>query len=146
MLGFLFLKIPDGHLLSDGLQSQQDVEVAALGRPFGLGMLYDCREDSLVPGLTLWDHDDLMSHIGERPQNYNDFEIVASESFADKSSALNVEASLKASFLGGLVEVGGSAKYLNDSKTSKSQARVTLKYKATTKVKELSMDHSEEAI
>ncbi|XP_032366340.1 LOW QUALITY PROTEIN: neoverrucotoxin subunit alpha-like [Etheostoma spectabile] len=140
MLGFLFVKIPDGHWLSYGLQSQQDVEVAALGRPFGLGMLYDCREDSLVPGMTLWDRDDLMSHIGERPQNYNDVEIVASESIAGKSSALNVEASLKASFLGGLVEVGGSAKYLNDSKTSKNQARVTLNYKATTKVKELSMD------
>ncbi|KAI9524140.1 hypothetical protein NQZ68_019403 [Dissostichus eleginoides] len=27
------------------------MEVAALGRPFGLGMLYDCRNDSLVPEL-----------------------------------------------------------------------------------------------
>ncbi|KAA8577428.1 hypothetical protein FQN60_002472 [Etheostoma spectabile] len=122
-------------------EASMTMEVAALGRPFGLGMLYDSRKDSLITGLTLWDHDDLMSHIGERPQKYNDFEIVASESIADKTAALNVEASLKASFLGGLVEVGGSAKYLNDSKTSKNQARVTLKYKATTKVKELSMDH-----
>ncbi|KAL7386400.1 hypothetical protein ABVT39_007769 [Epinephelus coioides] len=117
------------------------MEVAGLGRPFSLGMLYDCRKDSLVPGMTLWDRDDLRNHIGERPQSYNDFDIVASESIADKSSALNVEASLKASFLSGLVEVGGSAKYLNDSKTSKNQARVTLKYKATTKVQELSMNH-----
>ncbi|KAL7386800.1 hypothetical protein ABVT39_013817 [Epinephelus coioides] len=117
------------------------MEVAALGRPFSLGMLYDCRKDSLVPGMTLWDREDLRNHIGERPQSYNDFDIVASESIADKSSALNVEASLKASFLSGLVEVGGSAKYLNDSKTSKNQARVTLKYKATTKVQELSMNH-----
>ncbi|XP_049930405.1 uncharacterized protein LOC126408774 [Epinephelus moara] len=117
------------------------MEVAALGRPFSPGMLYDCRKDSLVPGMTLWDRDDLRNHIGERPQSYNDFEIVASESIADKSSALNVEASLKASFLSGLVEVGGSAKYLSDSKTSKNQARVTLMYKATTKVQELSMNH-----
>ncbi|XP_074544184.1 stonustoxin subunit alpha-like isoform X2 [Halichoeres trimaculatus] len=117
------------------------MEVAALGRPFSLGMLYDCRKDSLVPGMKLWDHDDLIKHIGERQQNYNDFEIVASESIDDKSSALDVEASLKASFLGGLVQVDGSAKYLNNSKTSKNQARVTLKYKATTKVQELSMNH-----
>ena len=96
---------------------------------------------SSFSGLTLWDRSDLEEHIGERPQSYNDFEIVASESIEDKSSALNVEASLKASLLGGLVEVDGSAKYLNDSKTSKNQARVTLKYKATTKVQELSMDH-----
>ncbi|KAE8290476.1 Stonustoxin subunit alpha [Larimichthys crocea] len=117
------------------------MEVTALGRPFSVGMLYDCRKDSLVPGMTLWDHDDLIKHVRERPQNYNDFEIVASESIEGKSKALNVDASLKASFLGGLVQVDGSAKYLNDSKTSKNQARVTLKYKATTKVQELSMNH-----
>ncbi|XP_034534583.1 uncharacterized protein LOC117809022 [Notolabrus celidotus] len=117
------------------------IEVAALGRPFRLGMLYDCRKDSLVPGMTFWDYDDLKKHIDERQQNYNNFEIVASESIEDKSSALDVKASLKASFLGGLFEVDGSAKYLNDSKTSKNQARVTLKYKTTTKVQELSMNH-----
>ncbi|XP_074506021.1 verrucotoxin subunit beta-like [Sebastes fasciatus] len=117
------------------------MEVAALGRPFSLGMLYDCREDSLVPGLTLWDCDALGKDTRERPKPSNDFEIVASESIADKSSALNVEASLKASFFGGLVEVEGSAKYLNDSKNSKNQARVTLNYKATTKFQELSMNH-----
>ncbi|XP_030258574.1 uncharacterized protein LOC115572542 [Sparus aurata] len=118
-----------------------ETEVAALGRPFSLGMLYDCRSDSLVPGMTLWDCDDLDKHTKTRPEPQIAFEIVASESIEDKSSALNVDASLKASFLGGLVEVDGSAKYLNDSKTSKNQARVTLKYKATTKVHELSMDH-----
>ncbi|KAK5920167.1 hypothetical protein CgunFtcFv8_024004 [Champsocephalus gunnari] len=117
------------------------MELAALGRPFSLGMLYDCRNDSLVPGMTLWDREDLKKNIGERPQSYNNFDIVASESIEDKSSALNVEASLKASFLGGLVEVGGSAKYLNDTKTSKNHSRVTLKYQATTKFQELSMNH-----
>eukprot|EP00064_Thunnus_orientalis_P022988 superscaffoldBa00008273_g23212 len=91
--------------------------------------------------MTFWDDDDLKNDIRERPQRYNNFDIVASESIADKSSALNVEASLKASFFSGLVEVGGSAKYLNDSKTSKNQARITLKYQATTKIKQLSMNH-----
>uniref|UniRef100_A0A3P9AW88 Uncharacterized protein n=1 Tax=Maylandia zebra TaxID=106582 RepID=A0A3P9AW88_9CICH len=91
--------------------------------------------------MTLWDRDDLMKDVGERPQASNDFDIVASESISDKSSALNVDASLKASFLGGLVQVDGSAKYLNDSKSSRNQARVTLKYKATTKIQELSMNH-----
>ncbi|XP_039858424.1 uncharacterized protein LOC120715476 [Simochromis diagramma] len=122
-------------------KSGDTMKMAALGRPFGLGMLYDCRSDKLVPGLTLWDHSDLIKDISERPQASNDFEIVASESISGKSSALNVEASLKASFLGGLVQVSGSAKYLNDSKSSRNQARVTLKYKATTKFQQLSMNH-----
>ncbi|KAL0159184.1 hypothetical protein M9458_042909, partial [Cirrhinus mrigala] len=42
-----------------------------------------------------------------------------------KASLLNVSASLKASFLGGLVEVGGSAKYLQNTKSSKQQSRIT---------------------
>uniref|UniRef100_A0A665USA9 Fibronectin type-III domain-containing protein n=2 Tax=Echeneis naucrates TaxID=173247 RepID=A0A665USA9_ECHNA len=117
------------------------MEVAALGRPFCVGMLYDCRSDELIPGLTLWDRDDLEKNTRERRQLNSDFEIVASESIQDKTSALNVEASLKASFFGGLVKVGGSAKYLYDNKTSKKQARVTLKYKTTTKFQELSMNH-----
>ncbi|KAM3604273.1 uncharacterized protein V6R79_008767 [Siganus canaliculatus] len=123
------------------LESKRTMEVAALGRPFSLGMLYDCRNESLIPGMTLWDHEDLMKNIQEKPQNYNDFSIVASESFEHKASALNVEASLKASFLCGLVDVEGSAKYLEDQKTSKNQARVTLTYKTTTKVQQLSMNH-----
>ncbi|XP_029930633.1 verrucotoxin subunit beta-like [Myripristis murdjan] len=117
------------------------IKMAALGRPFSLGMLYDCRQDSLIPGMTLWGPDALEKDARERPQPNSEFEIVASESLEDKSSALNVQASLKASFLAGLVEVGGSAKYLNDSKISKNQARVTLKYKTTTKFQELSMNH-----
>ncbi|XP_029930634.1 uncharacterized protein LOC115375359 [Myripristis murdjan] len=124
-----------------GQKSSKTIEVSALGRPFSLGMLYDCRKDSLIPGVTLWDRDALENDARERPQPNSEFEIVASESIEDKSSALNVDASLKASFLGGLVEVEGSAKYLNDSKISKNQARVTLKYKTTTKFQELSMNH-----
>ncbi|XP_062284267.1 verrucotoxin subunit beta-like [Scomber scombrus] len=123
------------------IETSKTITVAALGRPFNVGMLYDCRNDSLVPGVSLWDHDDIVQHIHERPQFYNDFEIVASESTEDKSSALNVDASLMASFMTGLVEVEGSAKYLKNQKTSKNQARVTLKYEATTKFQELSMNH-----
>lgn len=40
------------------------IEVAALGRPFNLGMLYDCRQDSLIPGR---DSYILMLH-GNEPQ------------------------------------------------------------------------------
>ncbi|XP_033505954.2 stonustoxin subunit alpha-like [Epinephelus lanceolatus] len=117
------------------------MEMAALGRPFSLGMLYDCRHEKFIPGLTLWDHDNLVKDIRERPQHYNTFDIVASESIEGKSLALNVEASLKVGVYSGLVEVAGSAKYLRDNKTSKNQARVTLKYEVTTRFQQLSMDH-----
>ncbi|XP_053186826.1 verrucotoxin subunit beta-like [Scomber japonicus] len=124
-----------------GPDAKQTIQMAALGRPFSLGTLYDCRKDSLIPSMTLWDHDELLNHIGERPQCYNDFEIVTSESIDDKCSSLKADASLKLSFLFGMFELNGSARYLNDYKKSKHQARVTLKYEATTKFRELSMDH-----
>ncbi|XP_072574573.1 uncharacterized protein [Paramormyrops kingsleyae] len=121
--------------------SQTPLEVAALGRPFQLGMLYDCHKDCLITGITMWDLEDLKKNSDERIQHNTEFDVIASDSVEDKAWALDVDASLKASFLGGLVEVGGSAKYLKDTKASKKQARVTLTYKTTTKFKQLSMSH-----
>uniref|UniRef100_A0A3Q1GRW0 Stonustoxin subunit alpha-like n=1 Tax=Acanthochromis polyacanthus TaxID=80966 RepID=A0A3Q1GRW0_9TELE len=114
-------------------------DMAALGRPFTLGMLYDRRRDELIPGFTLWDENTLKPNIVETCQHSSRSEITASDSIESKSSLLDVDASLKASFLSGLIEVGGSAKYLNDKKKSKNQSRVTLQYKVTTNFQQLSM-------
>nr|BAK18815.1 pvtoxin-b [Pterois volitans] len=117
--------------------SSQILVVAALGRPFTLGTLYDARKVRLIPGFTLWEDDVLQANTVESRQPSSAFEIIASDSIEDKSSLMDIEASLKASFLGGLVEVGGSAKYLDDRKKFKNQSRVTLQYKATTSFKQL---------
>ncbi|XP_075773026.1 verrucotoxin subunit beta-like [Pelodiscus sinensis] len=122
-------------------RSGDTIEMPALGRPFQLGMLYDCRNDALIPGITLWDLEELRKDVNRKPQPRAEFEVIASDTIEDKASALNVSASLKASFLGGMVEVSGSAKYLNDTKTSKQQARVTLQYSATTRFEHLTMSH-----
>uniref|UniRef100_A0A7N6AEQ9 B30.2/SPRY domain-containing protein n=1 Tax=Anabas testudineus TaxID=64144 RepID=A0A7N6AEQ9_ANATE len=119
--------------------ASENIEVAALGRPFTVGMLYDARKDKLIPGFTLWDDATLQNKIHESPQQGSTFQITSSDSIQEKTSLLDVEASLKASFLGGLIEVGGSAKYLNDQKKFKNQSRVTLQYKATTHFKQLSV-------
>ncbi|KAM6985792.1 stonustoxin subunit alpha-like [Aplochiton taeniatus] len=119
----------------------ETMELACLGRPFQLGMLYDCRSDKLIPGITLWDSEILKQNINVSPQPNTDFKIITSDSSEDKSEALNVSASLKASFLGGLVSVKGSAEYLLDKKTSKHQSRVTLQYRTTTRFEQLTMDH-----
>uniref|UniRef100_A0A671Y345 B30.2/SPRY domain-containing protein n=1 Tax=Sparus aurata TaxID=8175 RepID=A0A671Y345_SPAAU len=116
------------------------LKVAALGRTFTLGMLYDALEDRLLPGLTL------QGQITNNPQPYSNFEVSASDSIESKSSLMDIEASLKASFLCGLIEVGGSAKYLNDKKKFKNQSRVTCRYKATTNLKQLSVTQLETMI
>ncbi|XP_053197844.1 neoverrucotoxin subunit alpha-like [Scomber japonicus] len=114
--------------------------MAALGRPFTLGMLYDTRKGVLIPGFTLWDTKTLQENTVETSQRCSDFHITSSDSIESKSSLLDIEASLKVSFMSGLIEVGGSAKYLNDKKKFKNQSRVTLQYKTTTNFKQLSMN------
>ncbi|KAK9530899.1 hypothetical protein VZT92_012373 [Zoarces viviparus] len=113
--------------------------VAALGRPFTLGMLYDVRKDALISGFKLWDNTTLEGKITESVQCSSQFEMTDSDTIESKSSLLDVEASVKASFFCGLVEVEGSAKYLNDQKEFKNQSRVTCQYKSTTHFKQLSM-------
>ncbi|XP_063049338.1 uncharacterized protein LOC134443507 [Engraulis encrasicolus] len=118
----------------------KDIEVAALGRPFALGTLYDCRTDALIPGVTLWDHDEKNRPRPEsRPQPSTEFNITASDSIEEKSNSLTVSGSLKLSILGGLVNVAGSAKYFQDTKKSHKQERLTLHYKTTTRYEELAM-------
>uniref|UniRef100_A0A8C5MDJ5 Fibronectin type-III domain-containing protein n=1 Tax=Leptobrachium leishanense TaxID=445787 RepID=A0A8C5MDJ5_9ANUR len=117
------------------------IEMPSLGRPFSLGMLYDCRSDKLIPGVTLWNLDLLHKDVESKPQENTSFELITSDSISDKASALEVSASLKASFLSGLVSVGGSATYINDKKSSSHHARVTLKYSRTTRFDQLTMNH-----
>ncbi|XP_051547740.1 cytolytic toxin-alpha-like [Myxocyprinus asiaticus] len=117
------------------------IETAALGRPFQLGMLYDCRKDALIPGITLWNQEKLQQSIQTRPQIITDFKVTASDSIEEKSNLLNIGGSLKLSILGGLINVSGSAKYLNDTKKSFNQQRLTLHYHSTSKFEELTMNH-----
>ncbi|XP_026131653.1 uncharacterized protein LOC113111263 isoform X1 [Carassius auratus] len=117
------------------------IETAALGRCFQLGMLYDCRKDALIPGITLWDPEKLQQSIRTRPQINTDFQVTASDSIEDKSSLMNIDGSLKLSLLGGLVNVTGAARYLNDIKKSFRQRRLTLHYHSTCRFEELTMNH-----
>ncbi|KAI3364947.1 hypothetical protein L3Q82_000933 [Scortum barcoo] len=137
---------PDGHVRSADVKmpvetemAMDSMEVAGLGRPFNLGMLYDARKDQLIPGLILWDDKTLQNNTTKSFQHSSDFDISASDSIESKSSLLNVSASLKASFMSGLIQVGGSAEYLNDTKKFKNQSRMTFQYKATTTFKQLSV-------
>ncbi|XP_015260584.1 PREDICTED: stonustoxin subunit alpha-like, partial [Cyprinodon variegatus] len=96
-----------------------------------------------LKGVTLWDDKTLEDMTEKENHQSSDFKISASDSLEERSSVMDVSASLKASFMGGLVKVGGSAKYLNDQKSSKHQCRVTLQYKATTVYKHLTMSPAE---
>ena len=121
--------------------SSQSQIIAALGRPFDLGMLYDRRSERLISGRTLWSPDHLSKAVSKITQPYINTEVLTQDTIDDKANALNIEGSLKLSFLGGLVNVEGAAKYLKDRKTSSHQSRVVLKYETTTEFKQLTMEH-----
>ena len=116
------------------------LEKPCLGQPFQLGMLYDCRSDSLIPGVTLWGSQALSTAVSVKPLETSDFEVIAEDSLSEKATHVGADASLKLSILGGMVKVEGAAKFLMDQKTSKKQARVSLKYKSTTRFEQLTMD------
>ncbi|XP_063814162.1 uncharacterized protein LOC135054770 [Pseudophryne corroboree] len=126
---------------SDETLDTMTIEMPALGRPFSLGMLYDSWADKLIPGISLWNNEALRKNVNSELQENTSIDFIASDTVSDKSSALNINGSLKVSILCGMIDVGGSASYLKDSKTSKDQARVTLQYSRTTQFKQLSMDH-----
>uniref|UniRef100_A0A1X7U2T4 Fibronectin type-III domain-containing protein n=1 Tax=Amphimedon queenslandica TaxID=400682 RepID=A0A1X7U2T4_AMPQE len=117
------------------------LELSCLGCPFQLGMLYDCRNDSFIPGITLWDSLVLKAALSEISQISSSFEVTAEDSVSSKMLQLGVEAGLSLSVLSGLVEVSGSAKYLDDRKTSDSHCRVTLKCNCKTNFQQLTMEH-----
>uniref|UniRef100_A0A8B9JNQ3 SNTX thioredoxin-like domain-containing protein n=1 Tax=Astyanax mexicanus TaxID=7994 RepID=A0A8B9JNQ3_ASTMX len=130
-------------LLNDCIFTFADstITIAALGRPLHLGRLYDCRNDSFITGVTLWDEEELNKDLRPMEKPNTEVHYSNSDSIQKKARLLNVSASLKASFLGGLVEVGGSAKYLNDQKSSTNQSRITMQYIQTTRREELTMKH-----
>ena len=121
--------------------SLQGKTIPAMGRPFDLGMLYDRRSEKLILGKTLWSAYHLGQAIKTITKPYTNSEVLAEDTIDDKTSALNIEASIKLSFLGGLVNVQGAAKYLDDRKTSSHHSRVVLKYETTTELKQLTMEH-----
>ncbi|KAL1281529.1 hypothetical protein QQF64_000332 [Cirrhinus molitorella] len=59
-----------------------------------------------VEGVTLWGKKSLSENLDIRLQLLTDLKFSSSDSLSSKSRLLDVSASLKVSFLGGLVEVG----------------------------------------
>lgn len=90
--------------------SSQSEKIAALGRPFELGMLYDRRSDKLILGKTLWSPDHLSQAVATINKPATKSEVLAEDTSDDKASAFNIEASLKLSFLEELVNAQGAAK------------------------------------
>ena len=134
LLPFLLLVFTENIARING--ELKPVSILALGRPFSLGDLYDRRRDVIVQGPKLWSHDELTNY-NEVKTYSTKFEIVTSQTIDEGMKHFELSASLRMSFLAGLITVSGSASYLDDRKRKNNQARVSLNYKSTTFKREL---------
>ncbi|KAL6485433.1 hypothetical protein MHYP_G00048250 [Metynnis hypsauchen] len=126
-------------LKDTNMNTESLLEVATLGRQLHLGMLYDCCNDSFIPGVYLWDMDNIQKNkiLGQSPKT--SFNVHLTDSLEEKTKTLNISASLSASFLAGLVTVGGSASYLNNRSSSMHECRMTAQYSVRTKTEHLNL-------
>ncbi|XP_066531503.1 stonustoxin subunit beta-like [Hoplias malabaricus] len=118
-------------------KGDSNLKVSALSRPLHLGMLYNALNDQLIPGFSLWKTEDIDKATQVRPQPSTRFQVAGSESLSEKTSLLEVSASIKLSLFCGLIEAGGSAHYLKSKTSSTHQCSVSLHYHKFTEFKEL---------
>lgn len=122
-------------------EQSRPLTMGCLGRPFQLGMLYDCRSDSLVPGPSLWSKETIAGATSEMPKPYSAVDFIVGDSLDSKTVGINADASVKLSFLAGLLKVSGSARFLHDYKKSKKQQRMVLHFLSTSVFHQLSASH-----
>ncbi|XP_051719643.1 uncharacterized protein LOC127496079 isoform X2 [Ctenopharyngodon idella] len=109
-------------------------EIATLGRPLDLGMLYDCRNDSFTSDGNLWDKHTVTSNRISWPQLKTHLKVLEDDSLQERCKAFEMSPMLRVSALCGLMELNGAAAFLNHPVQSQHQDRFTLHYKTTTRL------------
>ena len=102
-----------------------------------LGELYDARHDTLMTSFSLWTTDTIQKRKIEAQAQYSKTTFSATEDFLDRMDLIDIDASLKLSFMGGLIQISGSAEYLHDEQLDENKVRTTLSYKATTRAEKM---------
>jgi len=113
------------------MQEPKHEVIQALGRPFALGYLYNIRRDMVI-NRSLWNQSQLTEDkITRKSSESTDFKVEISNSIEESLTLMDISASLKMSFLGGLVDVSGSAKYLDKRNSTSSSTSITLMHYMT---------------
>ncbi|CAF2845263.1 unnamed protein product [Rotaria sp. Silwood2] len=118
------------------MASNDEVERQAICRQGFIGSLYDIRTDKLE-GTNLFKKKLPEEFINVRDNPHTDYELLFHNSQKETFNKMNIEASLKLSLLGGMINITGSAKYLKQTKEDSRTIRVTYVYKVKTKTERL---------
>jgi len=80
--------------------------------------------------------------VNEQENHYSNISVTTTDSVEEKLNALDVNAELKVSVLSGMVDLGGSAKYLTERKDSFRSVESTLVYNVHTVVERIDLFNS----
>jgi hypothetical protein len=103
----------------------------ALGQSAQLGSLYDARSDSFI-GVSLLNDAPPTSAVTVTDNHTSEVTLSASDSYDEKLRRMDMDAELSASFLSGMVDVGGSGRYLTEKRESNRILQASLHYNVTT--------------
>ena len=115
------------------------LQIPCLGRPFQLGMLYDCCSDHLISEVTLWDAETLKKHQSCTTKFTSNHEILENDTLNEKYNYIDIIGDFKLSCLIGLVKTSGSSSFLKDV-SSLHQVHMYFKYWSNSKYEELLID------
>jgi hypothetical protein len=119
------------------------LKIMALGRHCELGMLYDFRADSFLRDTSLWDRMVTSNNINCQALSMKKCELHIKDTFTENADLLGIDDNQKLSVLTGLVDItDGSAKLIDDRKTTNHNLRFILKYSITTQLRSLTMAYS----
>jgi hypothetical protein len=107
-------------------------------------MLFDAISDRLLPSLRLWGY--APNRTVTVPQSFTRAQMYMSDSLEEKSKMLDISGELKLSILSGLIEVSGSAKYLNKGQSSRQQQTLSFVVTQTTEFEEYVLPTERETI
>ncbi|KAI5917968.1 hypothetical protein F4810DRAFT_726394 [Camillea tinctor] len=111
------------------------IDRPALGQVAELGSFYDFRTDNFIAGSSLLKcaaKDLPEGAVNVTDNHQSNIQFKKSQTYREKLDFMEINSELSASFLAGLVTVGGSGKYLHDTRDSKDTMESSVIYKVTT--------------
>ncbi|CAF4512872.1 unnamed protein product, partial [Rotaria magnacalcarata] len=114
----------------------------AFGRHGFIGSLYDIRSDRFEGG-NLFNRPLKSSMVLTADSASSEYIVDENISQKDTFNKLSIEASMKLSLMAGLIQVEGSAKYLNQTKTDSRTVRVTFMLNLKTKQEHLQISRAD---
>ena len=108
------------------------VDVLCHGKPFQIGVLYDCATETLHEDHYLWDMNKLEEDATKKEEISIDYSWSVEDETKKKGTHLGLKAGMKFSFLSSVFEAGASAKYNYDRTTMEKEVRAILTFHVTT--------------